>query len=168
MKITVKVIRTRFPCSGLLDSLRNLFFFHFFIFRYRCCDNHFPGFGKYIFCQLQTCTALVSSADYTKGSCSSNIVIFNNFLVFNFLFLISYNNFLFPFVLPYQLNAFEIPKMNQNNHRSFMILVNDANYIHLFPIFHTFQSFSYCKYKPFINSFIIFSKRMINIVYNFY
>ena len=31
--------------------------------------------------------------------------------------------------------------------------INDANCIHLLPIFCTFQSFSYCKYKPFINSF---------------
>ena len=55
---------------------------------YRCCDGHFSGFGKYIFPQLQTSTALALSADCTEGSCSSNyiIVIFNNFLVFNFPF----------------------------------------------------------------------------------
>ena len=34
---------------------------------FQCCDGHFPCFGKYIFPQLQTC-----SADCTKGSCSSN------------------------------------------------------------------------------------------------
>ena len=34
-----------------------------------------------------------------------------------------------------------------------MISVNDAKYIHILPIFCTFQNFSYCKYKPFINSF---------------
>ena len=34
-----------------------------------------------------------------------------------------------------------------------MILVNDAKYIHLLPIFCTFQSSSYCKYNPFLNSF---------------
>ena len=53
-----------------------------FIFRGRCCDDHFPCFGKYIFPQLQTC-----SVDCTVDSCSSNIaypVVFNNFLVFNF------------------------------------------------------------------------------------
>ena len=61
----------------------------------RCCDGHFPGFGKYIFFQLQTCTALVLSADCTESSCSSNIVIFNNFCL-TFLFLTSNNNFLFP------------------------------------------------------------------------
>ena len=55
---------------------------------YRCCDGHFSGFGKYIFPQLQTSTALALSADCTEGSCSSNyiIVIFNNFLVLNFPF----------------------------------------------------------------------------------
>ena len=45
-----------------------------------------PGFDEYIFPQLQTCTALVLSADCTEGSCSSNLVIFNNFLVFNYPF----------------------------------------------------------------------------------
>ena len=50
-----------------------------FIFRYRCCDGHFPGFCKYIFPQLQTCTALALSADCTEGCCSSNIVTFNIF-----------------------------------------------------------------------------------------
>ena len=52
----------------------------------RCRDGHFPCFGKYIFPPLQTRIALVLSANCTEGSCSSNIVIFNNFLVFNFLF----------------------------------------------------------------------------------
>ena len=58
-----------------------------FIFWYRSCDGNFPGFGKYVFPQLQTCTALVLSADCTEGSCSSNIVIFNNFFVFSFPFI---------------------------------------------------------------------------------
>ena len=39
-----------------------------FIFRYRCCDDHSPWFCKYIFPQLQTC-----SADCAEGSFSSNI-----------------------------------------------------------------------------------------------
>ena len=39
-----------------------------FIFRYRCCDDHFPWFCKYIFPQLQTC-----SADCAEGFFSSNI-----------------------------------------------------------------------------------------------
>ena len=39
-----------------------------FIFRYSCCDEHFPCFGKYIFPKLPTC-----SHDCTEGSCSSNI-----------------------------------------------------------------------------------------------
>ena len=58
-----------------------------FIFRYRYCDGHFPGLGKYIFRQLQTCTALfLLSSDCTEDSCSSNKVVINNFLVFNFPF----------------------------------------------------------------------------------
>ena len=57
-----------------------------FVFRYECPDGHFLGFGKYIFSQLQTCAAFVLSADCTEGSRSSNIVIFHNFLVFNFPF----------------------------------------------------------------------------------
>ena len=69
---------------GILSSMEPTICFQIL---YRCCDDdNFPGFGKYIFPQLQTCTALVLSADRTEGSCSSNIVIFNNFLVFNFLF----------------------------------------------------------------------------------
>ena len=60
-----------------------------------------------------------------------------------------------------------------------MILVNDAKYIHLLHIFCTFQSFSYCKYKPFKNSFIpillillqmlvksFFGNRVIDKLYN--
>ena len=130
----------------------------------RCCGSHFSGFGKYkcIFPQLQIYTTLVPSADCTEGSCSSNILISNNFLVFNFpFFLISiisfflgmYSLLVFDVVLHYQLNAFKIPKMVQYNHISLMISVNNAKYIHLLPIFHFFQSFSYCKYKPFINWF---------------
>ena len=57
-----------------------------FIYRYRCFDDHFSDFGKYRFPQLQTCFALVLSADCTESSCSSSIVIFHNFLVFNFPF----------------------------------------------------------------------------------
>ena len=48
--------------------------------------SHLPGFGKYIFRQFNTCTALILHSDCTEGSSSSNIVIFNNFLVFNFHF----------------------------------------------------------------------------------
>ena len=44
-------------------------------------------FGKYIFPQLQTCTALNLFVDCTDVSCSSNIVIFNNFSFLNFPFL---------------------------------------------------------------------------------
>ena len=90
-------------------------------------------------------------------------VIFNNFLVFSFSFfrfrtiiyfsLGKYSLSIFDVVLYYQENAFKISKMVQYNHRSLMISVKDAKYIHLLPIFRIFQSFSYCKYKPFINSF---------------
>ena len=94
-----------------------------FIFRCRCCDGHFPGFGKYIFPQLQTCATLVLSTDCNEGSCSSNIVIFNNLLVFNFPFfnferyfpfpssLDKYSLLIFNVVFHYQLNAFKSPKM---------------------------------------------------------
>ena len=60
-----------------------------------------------------------------------------------------------------------------------MISVNDANYIDRFPIFRTFQSFSYFKYKPLSNKFIsillillqmlvklFFNNRIIDILYN--
>ena len=50
------------------------------------CDSRFPGFGEYIFPQLQICTALVPYTDSTEGSCSSIIVSFDNFLVFNLPF----------------------------------------------------------------------------------
>ena len=84
-----------------------------------------------------------------------------------------YSLFIFDVIL-----HFKIPKMVQYNHRSLMISVNDAKHIHLLPIFRTFQSFSYCKYKPFINSFqsylflllilvkLFFSNRVIDILYN--
>ena len=71
---------------------------------------------------------------------------FNSFLVFNFPFfnfeqyLISfslekYSLLIFNVVLHFQLNASKIPKMVYYNNRSLMILVNDAKYIHRFPIF---------------------------------
>ena len=57
----------------------------YFFFRYRCCDDQFPGFGE---CILPTSGlhCFVLSADCTEGSFSSYIVIFDSFLVFNFLF----------------------------------------------------------------------------------
>ena len=55
-------------------------------FRYTLVAAMGPVFGVHIFPQLQTCTALVLSTNCTEGSFSSNIVIFNNFLVFNFAF----------------------------------------------------------------------------------
>ena len=80
------------------------------------------------------------------------LVIFNNFLVFNFPFFnfeqyfpfpwIKYSLLIFDVALHYQLNDFKIPKMVFYNNRSLMISFIDAKYIH---IFRTFQSFSYCK-----------------------
>ena len=84
----------RYCCLGFFLAWNLLF-----IFRYSqmCCDGHFPGFGKYIFPQRQTCTAFVLSADCTEGSCSSNILIFNNFLMFNFSFF-NFKQFCFPWI----------------------------------------------------------------------
>ena len=115
---SLNVTTFRYYCLGFFLAWTPLYL-PILIFRYRCCEGHFPGFGRYIFTQLQTCSALVLFADYSGGSCSSNIVIFNNFLVFKFPCLISNINFLFPgkysllfhVVLQYQLNAFKIPKM---------------------------------------------------------
>ena len=82
------------------------------------------------------------------------LVIFNNFLFFNFFFqfgtiisfsLDKYSLLIFDVLLHYQLNAFKIPKMVQYNHKSLMISVNDAKYIHHLPIFRISQSFLYCK-----------------------
>ena len=115
---SLNVTTFRYCCLGFFLAWNPLYL-PILIFRYRCCEGHFPGFGRYIFTQLQTCSALVLFADYSGGSCSSNIVIFNKFLVFKFPCLISNINFLFPgkysllfhVVLHYQLNAFKIPKM---------------------------------------------------------
>ena len=51
-------------CLGFFLVWNPLFIFS----RHRCCDGHFPCFGKFIFPQLQNC-----SDDCTEGSCSSNI-----------------------------------------------------------------------------------------------
>ena len=136
-----------------------------FIFKSRCCDGHFPGFGKYIFPQLQTCTALVLSADCTESSCSSNMVIFKNFLVFNFPFFNLEQLFSFPWIsiptsfsmlysiLHYQLNAFEIPKMVYCNPDLSWLRSTMQSTFTFFPSLVLSRAFSYCKYKPFINSF---------------
>ena len=77
-----RVVTTfRYCCLGFFLAWNAVF-----IFRYRYCNGHFPGFGKYIFSQRQTSTALILSADCTEWSCSPNIVIFNNFLAFSFSF----------------------------------------------------------------------------------
>ena len=79
---------------GILPSMEPTF-----IFRYRCSDGHFLGFGKQIFPQRQACTALVLSVDCTECSCSPNIVIFNDFIiVFNFFFFNFEKEFPFPWI----------------------------------------------------------------------
>ena len=50
---------------GILSGMEPTIFFSYIA---RCCDGHFSCFAKYIFPQLQTC-----SAHCTEGSCSSNI-----------------------------------------------------------------------------------------------
>ena len=112
--ITERNVTTfRYCCLGFFLAWNPLF-----CFRYRCC--HFPGCGKYIFSQLQTCTALVLFGGYTECSSSPNLVIFNNFLVFNFAFFsfwaiiffsLDKYSLIFDVVLHYQLDALKIPKM---------------------------------------------------------
>ena len=48
-------------------------------------DGQFQMFGK-IFHLFHNCTALALADDCTKGSCSCILVMFNIFLIFNFLF----------------------------------------------------------------------------------
>ena len=100
---SLNVTTFRYCCLGFFLAWNPLF-----ICRYRCCDGHFTGFGKYIFPQGQIWTALFLSADCTECSCSPNIVIFNNFLVFNFPFFISNNNFLFLEQTKYFLLIFDV------------------------------------------------------------
>ena len=108
-----------------------------------------------IFLQLQTCTALVLSADCTESSCTSNIAIFDNFLVFNFPFFqfrtIIYSSFfldkyssIFDVVtyksqVYHRLNPFKIPRMVYCNHRSLIISINDREHISTFKQRSNFQ-----------------------------
>ena len=98
------------------------------------------------FPQLQTFNGLALTADYTEGSCSSAMVTFENFLLFNFpfskvqtinssfssFFLDNYSS-IFDVVtrkswVCHQLNAFKIPRMVYYKQISPMISFNDANY----------------------------------------
>ena len=89
--ITERDVTTfRYCCLGFFLAWNPLFIFS----TLDAVMAAFHGFGKYIFPQRQTCTAL--SAGCTECSCSPNILIFNNFLILTFLFLISNKNFLFP------------------------------------------------------------------------
>ena len=122
---------------------------------------------------LLTCTAPVHPVECTEGSCSSDTVIYNNFLLF-FYFLFSQvrsnNNFLFllreigdkyssvfdvvtdkSWVF-HRLKAFNLLGMVHHN-RWHLMLVIAVKYIHLVPVSSIFSSSSFCKYKPFTNSF---------------
>ena len=140
------------------------------IFRYRWLVSRFYVNTSVV---LQTCTSLALPADCPEDSSSSTVVIFDNFLL---SFFKGSNNFLFLFPeignkyssifdvvthktwVCHQLNAFKFSRMVHYNHRSLMILVNDAKYIYL-PIFSasSIEPLSYCKYKTFINSFAYFT-----------
>ena len=140
------------------------------IFRYRWLVSRFYVNTSVL---LQTCTSLVLPADCPEDSSSSTVVIFDNFLL---SFFKGSNNslFLFPEIgnkyssifdvvthkawVCHQVNAFKFSRMVHYNHRSLMILVNDAKYIYL-PIFSasSIEPLSYCKYKTFINSSAYFT-----------
>ena len=51
----------------------------------------------------------------------------------------------------HRLNVFKLPGTVYHNRSSQMILVNDANYIHVLPIFSTSLSPFICKYESIIN-----------------
>ena len=53
----------------------------------------------------------------------------------------------------HRLNVFKLPGTVYHNRSSQMILVNDANYIHVLPIFSTSLSPFICKYGSIINPF---------------
>ena len=158
---SLNVTTFRYCCLGFFLAWNPLF-----IFRYRCCDGHFPCFGKYIFPQLQTCFA-----DCTEGSCSSNIPSnFQQLFSFSFFFFYISNNIIsfsldkyslliFNVVFHYQLNALKISKMVQYNHRSFMISPSShlSYFLELFiqvkPFINSFQSYLFC-YKCWLSYFL--------------
>ena len=115
-------------------------------------DSQFPGFG--ILRLYQTCTAL--PADCSECSCPSILVTFENCIVFLFHFLQVQTLILFPWIgdkcfsifdavtntlwVSHRINISKLPRMVYYNHRSLMILVNDAKYIHILPTFSTSSS----------------------------
>ena len=79
------------------------------------CDSHFPCFGKYTHFLIFRLVLLIALRIFVH---LIYLVIFNSFLVFNFSFQISDNNFFFPnsllifdVVTHYQLSTFKILKM---------------------------------------------------------
>ena len=122
--------------------------------------NRFQVLVKYI---SSTCIALVLPAGFAG--------FFNNFLVIYFPFsqvhtIISsfflklgvnippfFNVATLKSWVYHRLNIFKLPGTVYHNRSSQLILVNDANYIHVLPIFSTSLSPFICKYESIINPF---------------
>ena len=122
--------------------------------------NRFQVLVKYI---SSTCIALVLPAGFAG--------FFNNFLVIYFPFsqvhtIISsfflklgvnippfFNVATLKSWVYHRLNVFKLPGTVYHNRSSQLILVNDANYIHVLPIFSTSLSPFICKYESIINPF---------------
>ena len=122
--------------------------------------NRFQVLVKYI---SSTCVALVLPAGFAG--------FFNNFLVIYFPFsqvhtIISsfflklgvnippfFNVATLKSWVYHRLNVFKLPGTVYHNRSSQLILVNDANYIHVLPIFSTSLSPFICKYESIINPF---------------
>ena len=122
--------------------------------------TRFQVLVKYI---SSTCIALVLPAGFAG--------FFNNFLVIYFPFsqvhtIISsfflklrvnippfFNVATLKSWVYHRLNVFKLPGTVYHNRSSQLILVNDANYIHVLPIFSTSLSPFICKYESIINPF---------------
>ena len=120
--------------------------------------TRFQVLVKYI---SSTCIALVLPAGFAG--------FFNNFLVIYFPFsqvhtIISsfflklgvnippfFNVATLKSWVYHRLNVFKLPGTVYHNRRSQLILVNDANYMHVLPIFSTSLSPFICKYESIIN-----------------
>ena len=119
----------------------------------------------------------------TKGSCSSTLVVFWQLFSFLLSFFSSSNNdfvFLFPEIGDKYFSIFisrgftldqiplNSPRMDYFNHRSLMILVSDAKYIYLLPIFsyswNNFIRILLISLKILVK--LIFCDRIIHILYN--
>ena len=122
--------------------------------------TRFQVLVKYI---SSTCIALVLPAGFAG--------FFNNFLVIYFPFsqvhtIISsfflklrvnippfFNVATLKSWVYHRLNVFKLPGTVYHNRSSQLILVSDANYIHVLPIFSTSLSPFICKYESIINPF---------------